>query len=115
MTTTINRGNSYILEISVVDENNNPVDLTSVRKVVYTMAKSVKDTTPYIFKNLDSSTVQIVDKVGGIIEVLLTSDDTDPLVAGHAYHELVVEDTLYNVTTLLCEYLIVSDKILIDP
>lgn len=113
--TTINQGNTYIIEVLVKDQDGNPKDLTSTQEVQYTMAKSVNSALPYFTKDLTSPDVTIPDPVGGVVNVKLQNDDTENLTEGQSYHELVLKDAVGNVSTLICEYISISKKLLNNP
>lgn len=114
MTKRINKGNSYVVEISLVDSLGEPINLASVVSMQYVLTTLVEPKQALINKVAGNNQIIIQSSTGGIIEIYLHNDDTDDLVDGIYYHEAVIVDSSGNVTTILSDCVLVCDRVLYD-
>lgn len=109
---TINKGNSYIIELVVKDEEGAVQDLTGVQDVRYTMSRSVTAPTPYFSKGLSAGGIVIKNPDLGILEVTVTSSDTNLAEIGRGYHELLLVDHAGNYSTLINDVIEIKETLL---
>lgn len=77
------RGSSKTYELSVVDENDDPVDLTGAR-VLFTVKRDIVDTAPLIQKDSDAGPTQVeimTPPKAGKARIYLSPSDTQRLEA----------------------------------
>lgn len=114
MTKRINKGNSYVIEITLVDSNGEPINLSSVVGITYVLTTITTPKQTLITKVIGNGQIIIQSLYDGIIEVYLHNDDTDDLVDGIYYHEAALVDSGGNVTTILSDCVLVCDRVLYD-
>ena len=114
MTKRINKGNSYVIEITIVDDEGEPVSLASVINIQYVLTTLTNPKQVLITKATGANQINIVSSASGIVEIYLNNDDTDDLVDGIYYHEAVIVDSGGNVTTILSDCVLVCDRVLYD-
>lgn len=114
MTKRINKGNSYTIEISLVDAEGEPINLASVVDVQYVLTTITEPKQVLVTKGIGSNHISLQSSQSGVVEVYLYNDDTDDLVDGIYYHEAVIVDSSGNVTTILSDCVLVCDRVLYD-
>lgn len=110
----INKGNSYVVEIELVDIEDQPINLSSTVSINYVLCTNTTPKQVLISKSIGNNQIIIQSLYDGIIEIYLHNDDTDDLVDGIYYHEAVLVDSGGNVTTILSECVLVCDRVLYD-
>ena len=109
----INKGNTYIIEVSLKDEAGNPISLASILNLSYILCPSKADPTPLLSKTLTSTGVSLQSVLQGKIEIKLYSTETDDLDEGIYYHEAAIVDSEGNVTTILSDDVHICNKIIL--
>lgn len=114
MVQRINKGNSYVIEITLVDITDTPINLSSVVSINYVLTTNTEPKQVLVSKSIGNNQIIIQSLYDGIIEVYLHNDDTDDLEDGIYYHEAALVDSGGNVTTILSDCVLVCDRVLYD-
>lgn len=112
MANNIKIGNTYILTITVKNEDGTIKDLTTVDKVLYRIAKTVSATQFFLDKNLTSPDITIPNPSDGKVVIKLQSSETKLFPAGNARQEAVIGDSTGNVFTILSEDILIEDQLI---
>ncbi len=91
-------GNTRLLEVTVLDQDDAVVDLTGAQAVDYSLAKAAGKAA--IFEKTLGTGVTITDAVNGVLQITLLPADTEDL-RGTFYQELEVTDAAGRITTVL--------------
>jgi hypothetical protein len=95
-------GDSLVIRIRVVDENGDPLDV-STAEIAYAIAKKAGSTTLVAKSSADADEITVVDGAGtgDEIQVQLVPGDTDALKGADYYHECQITDGDGNVYTVM--------------
>ena len=95
---TMYSGDTKLLEITVLDQDGDPVDLTGAT-VKWQMAKKVTSDTPVLSKEIGSGVV-IMNPTAGRFDISLQPADT-AAIKGAYYHEAEITESGGDVATVL--------------
>ena len=113
---TMFQGNDASLRFTIIDENDDALDLTG-GIVHWSLALNNLKKPALIVKASDDvdPLVEITDAPGGVVTVTLIGDDTKTLSGGRYYHELELVDFEGNVSTLSTGHIILVPTLIKEP